>query len=102
MTETPFDLTDPPDDPPSAVRQPVLWRVAICLFRDHVPGLAGVGVLARCRACGQVWPCRCRRFAERALVDACSSQERAKTAVDSAASSGDDTAMPSARGEDPR
>jgi len=75
MTEMPFDLTDPPDDPPPAVRQAVMWRVAICLFRDHAPGLAGAGVLARCRACGQVWPCRCRRFAERALIDACSAEQ---------------------------
>lgn len=71
MTDVPFDLTDPPDDPPPAVRQPAMWRVAICLFRDHAPGLAGAGVLARCRACGLVWPCRCRRFAEWALIDAC-------------------------------
>lgn len=72
MTDVPFDLTNPPDEPPPAVRQPVMWRVAICLFRDHAPGFGGAGVLARCRACGQVWPCRCRRFAERALIDACS------------------------------
>jgi hypothetical protein len=77
MTDVPFDLADPPDDPPPAVRQPVMWRVAICLFRDHSPGLAGAGVLARCRACGLVWPCRCRRFAERALIDACSTEPEA-------------------------
>jgi hypothetical protein len=82
MTDVPFDLTDPPDDPPPAVRQAVLWRVAICLFRDHAPGLAGAGVLARCRACGQVWPCRCRRFAERALIDACSAGQGTNGPVD--------------------
>ena len=102
VTETPFDLTDPPDDPPATVRQPVLWRVAICLFRDHVPGLAGVGVLARCRACGQVWPCRCRRFAERALVDACSSEEPARTPEDGAASGHNDLAVPGTLDADPR
>jgi hypothetical protein len=79
MTDVPFDLTDPPEEPPPAVRQLVMWRVAICLFRDHAPRLAGAGELARCRACGQVWPCRCRRFAERALVDACSESEESET-----------------------
>ena len=70
VNDAPFDLTNPPEQPPPDVRQPNLWRLAICLFRDHVPGMGGAGVIARCRNCAQVWPCQCRRFAERALIDA--------------------------------
>jgi hypothetical protein len=73
MTEMPFDLTDPPADPPAGARRPQLWLVAICVFRDHVPSPGGFGAVPRCRTCGETWPCRCRRLAERALVDACTS-----------------------------
>ena len=71
VNDAPFDLANPPEQPPPEVRQPNLWRLAICLFRDHVPGSSGAGVIALCRNCAQVWPCPCRRFAERALIDAC-------------------------------
>jgi len=66
----PFDLNDPPDRPPAGVAHPLLWRLATRLLRDHSPGPGGAGSLVRCRACGSVWPCECRRFAERALIDA--------------------------------
>jgi hypothetical protein len=102
MNDLPFDLTDPPDDPPPAVRQPVMWRVAICLFRDHAPGLAGAGVLARCRTCGQVWPCRCRRFAERALIDACAPEQGTNTPEDSGTTAGGDSTTTDVLGSDPR
>jgi len=69
--DLPFDLTDPPDRPPSEVSEPLFWRLAVCLFREHSPGLGGVGALVRCRTCAEVWPCRCRRLAERALIEAC-------------------------------
>jgi hypothetical protein len=69
--DLPFDLTDPPDRPPSEVSEPLFWRVAVCLLREHSPGLGGVGALVRCRTCAEVWPCRSRRLAERALIEAC-------------------------------
>jgi hypothetical protein len=102
MSDVPFDLADPPDEPPPVVRQPVMWRVAICLFRDHSPGFAGAGVLARCRACGEVWPCRCRRFAERALIDACSMEPGTSAEVHSASDGGGASSAAGRVDQDPR
>jgi hypothetical protein len=87
VADLPFDLTDPPEHPPPNVRHPLLWRLAICLLRDHSPGLEAPGTLVRCRACARIWPCRCRRFAERGLIDAYErdASEAARPAVDHAA-----------------
>jgi hypothetical protein len=71
MAELPFDLEDPPEEPPAGAVQPMLWRLAVLLHRDHDRPLADPGEPRRCRACGDPWPCRHRRLAERALVAAC-------------------------------
>jgi hypothetical protein len=68
MTDLPFDLTNPPSEPPRQVRHPLLWRVAMCVYRDHRP--APGDPPAACATCGGGWPCGCRRLAERALVGA--------------------------------
>jgi hypothetical protein len=68
VADLPFDLNDPPEQPPPNVRHALLWRLALCMLRDHSPGLNAPGTLVRCRACGRVWPCQCRRFAERGLI----------------------------------
>jgi methylenetetrahydrofolate reductase (NADPH) len=69
VPELPFDLEHPPDEPPAAVCQPMLWRLAVRLHRDHdlLPGVAE----PRCRTCGERWPCRPRGLAERGLIAAC-------------------------------
>jgi hypothetical protein len=80
------DLTDPPDDPPPCVTQVVLWRLAVRVFRDHVArrvatnapeksavrqlDAALVNLPGRCLTCDDLWPCRHRRLAERALASA--------------------------------
>lgn len=82
MSELPFDLEDPPDEPPAGVVQIMAWRLAVRLHRDHAPavtdpadggrpGAADVASDPVCRACGARWPCHARRVAERGLLAAC-------------------------------
>ncbi|MBF9134574.1 hypothetical protein I0C86_37445 [Plantactinospora sp. S1510] len=93
MSELPFDPENPPDEPPPEVVQPMAWRLAVRLHRDHspqpveplsgvplpagplpagplssVPGSAGANT---CRTCGDPWPCHGRRIAVRGLLAAC-------------------------------
>ncbi|SDZ06980.1 hypothetical protein SAMN05444365_105157 [Micromonospora pattaloongensis] len=70
MAELPFDPDDPPDDPPEQVRQPMMWRLAVRLLRDHQGAPAGPAGDPVCRACGDPWPCRPHRIARRGLVAA--------------------------------
>lgn len=73
MYEVPFDPERPPEEPPPGIPQPMLWRLARRLFTDHQCSAAGTGpaLALRCRTCGDPWPCRGRRLAERGLVAAC-------------------------------
>ncbi|GAB3150775.1 hypothetical protein GCM10027290_38860 [Micromonospora sonneratiae] len=67
MSELPFDPENPPDEPPAGVPRPMAWRLAVRLFRDHVPVVSDPGGLDICRTCGETWPCYGRRLAERGL-----------------------------------
>lgn len=67
MAQLPFDPQNPPDEPPAGVRQPMLWRLAARLCRDHDRAGTGAGSSGRCRTCGAPWPCLVRRTAERGL-----------------------------------
>jgi hypothetical protein len=70
VADLPFDPEHPPDDPPPGVAQPMLWRVAVRLHRDHdvvVRDRAGALV---CDLCRQRWPCFGRRLAQRGLLAA--------------------------------
>lgn len=70
MSSLPFDPQDPPEEPPQQVRQPMMWRLAVRLYRDHALAAAPVGAPPRCQVCRQPWPCPPRRTAERGLVAA--------------------------------
>jgi hypothetical protein len=73
LLDLPFDLDDPPADPPGDATQPLLWTVSRVLFIDHDPP-AGQG--ATCTVCGEPWPCRSRRMAEYGLLSAISGANR--------------------------
>jgi hypothetical protein len=68
MNSFPFDLTDPPDEPPAGCDR-VTWQLARQIYRDHIP--AGDGV-CRARSCRDAyvadWPCAPRRLAEVGLI----------------------------------
>jgi hypothetical protein len=70
MSELPFDLENPPDEPPAGVPRPMAWRLAIRLYRDHVPVAGDQAEPPACRTCGEPWPCYGRRLAERGLISA--------------------------------
>ena len=70
MSESPFDLENPPDEPPAGVVQPMAWRLAVRLHRDHSPASTDPARPPVCRACGDPWPCHGRRIAERGLLAA--------------------------------
>jgi hypothetical protein len=65
MAETAEDpVTSVSDEPPPWVTQRTLWRLAMCVIRDHRPGPES------CVGCDETWPCECRTLAERALFEA--------------------------------
>jgi hypothetical protein len=71
LLRPPFDLEDPPDDPPPGTRAPLLWQLAIRLYREHDADprtRARRRGWGRCRLCGAPWPCVARRLSERGLV----------------------------------
>lgn len=77
MSEMPFDLENPPEDPPPGVLQPMAWRLAVRLHRDHSPLAAepvarppGPARPTACRTCADPWPCHGRRIAVRGLLAA--------------------------------
>jgi hypothetical protein len=65
----PFDLVDPPEDPPEACVDPVLWAIARELAAEHEP------VDGSCESCGTTnRPCAGRDLAEQGLQTACGVQ----------------------------
>jgi hypothetical protein len=70
VDELPFDPERPPEEPPTGVVQPMLWRVAVRLHRDHDAIGRNRSRELRCDMCRQPWPCFGRRLAQRALVAA--------------------------------
>ena len=62
---TPFDLRCPPERPPDACVDPVLWEIAYALHVAHRPGPDG-----QC-ACGQRHPCEAWWQAVAGLSAAC-------------------------------
>jgi hypothetical protein len=69
MIHVSFDPQDPPEEPPIGA-DPVYWRVAVRLFRDHSPASREDPGPVTCRQCLQIWPCAARRTAERGLIGA--------------------------------
>lgn len=65
------DWENPPLDPPEDVPLPLLWRLAARLLHDHVPDAGFPPPVHSCLACGQVWPCPARGYAERGLLASC-------------------------------
>lgn len=57
-------MTDMPGEPPPWVTQRTLWRLAMCVVRDHRRQAE------RCVRCRLAWPCDSRRLAERGLAEA--------------------------------
>ncbi|WP_156926137.1 hypothetical protein [Glycomyces arizonensis] len=56
---SPYTLDNPPpDEPPSGVPVPSLWRVQARWWRRHTPALDQRSVRRPvCGHCGQAWPC---------------------------------------------
>ena len=61
----PFDLSEPPAEPPVGCAHPERWRWHYAAYHRH-----GAGKRERC-ACGERLPCPVRQFAVRGLLDAC-------------------------------
>jgi hypothetical protein len=61
----PFDIGDPPEEPPNSCAYPERWRWHYVAYQQHV-----LGKYQRC-ACGDSWPCPVGRFAIRGLLDTC-------------------------------
>lgn len=59
----PFGPEDPPEEPPTGVVRPLVWRLSRRMWADHALGAGDA-----CRACEERWPCRGRRVAERGLL----------------------------------
>lgn len=70
MLDLPFDLDDPPREPPPCVVEPLLWRVAVRLHEDHATVHPDELGLARCALCRQPYPCLGRQLARRGLLAA--------------------------------
>jgi hypothetical protein len=69
MTHLPFDPSNPPEEPPAQVAQPMMWRMAVRLVTDHRPDWSAVGrARPPCRCCGDSWPCRGHELGRRGLV----------------------------------
>ncbi|MBB5867890.1 hypothetical protein F4553_001269 [Allocatelliglobosispora scoriae] len=65
-TKPPFDLADPPEDPPEACVDPVMWATARELLAEHEP-VDGV-----CESCETTYlPCAGRLLADGGLQTAC-------------------------------
>ncbi|HET8682530.1 MAG TPA: hypothetical protein VFM54_11750 [Micromonosporaceae bacterium] len=71
MNPLPFDPENPPDSPPPSVVQPLLWRLAVRVYRDHGGDRVDWTRPGACRTCRRPWPCYPRRMAERGLLVAC-------------------------------
>lgn len=65
MASVQFDPEDPPEQPPTGCRDPLLWRVAHALHLEHQPEPDN-----RC-TCGEVFPCPRAGLAARGLLIAC-------------------------------
>jgi hypothetical protein len=65
MVDPPWNLEDPPAEPPSGCRYPERWREHYEHWREHQANAAGY-----CRICEVAWPCAESRFAVRGLLDA--------------------------------
>jgi hypothetical protein len=79
MIHVAFDPQNPPEEPPAGA-EPVYWRVAVRLFRDHSPEPRADPGPAQCRQCRQTWPCAARRTAERGLIGALRLGQRSRRA----------------------
>jgi hypothetical protein len=61
MSDDPYDVQDPPADPPEGCSDPLLWAVAYALRRAHRPRADG---WCECRS---FWPCPSFRLADESL-----------------------------------
>jgi hypothetical protein len=53
-----WDPEHPPAEPPAGA-DPLIWRLAYGLYRDHYPHTDGF-----CVTCREFWPCAPRRLAD--------------------------------------
>src|SRR5947207_15212688 len=68
-----FDPVDPPADPPAGA-DPLMWRLAYALHREHQPEWEGPCRATSCRNVGARWPCPPSKLAEVGLVTAVGSR----------------------------
>lgn len=67
----PFDLANPPVDPPAGCRHRMAWLLARQLRAAHQPGLDGLCQVPGCSPAGVPHPCLPFRLAEQGLGYAC-------------------------------
>ncbi|MBB5874018.1 hypothetical protein F4553_007452 [Allocatelliglobosispora scoriae] len=66
LTKPPFDLASPPEDPPEACVDPVMWATARELLAEHEP------VDGYCESCETTeFPCAGRSLADQGLQTSC-------------------------------
>jgi len=65
MVGWPFDLDDPPAEPPEGCQDPQRWWEAYQILRPHQRDVLGL-----CETCDRLWPCTERRLAVRGLLNA--------------------------------
>jgi hypothetical protein len=64
MTYSDWDPQHPPEEAPAGA-DPLFWRLAFGLFRDHRPDIDD-----RCVTCRAGWPCGPRRLADEGFAKA--------------------------------
>jgi hypothetical protein len=67
----PFDVNDPPVEPPVGCQSGVAWRLARKLWQAHRPDDSGFCLDAGCRSDNQMFPCRAARLAIDGMNTAC-------------------------------
>lgn len=70
MSPVDWDPDHPPAEPPAGA-DPLLWRLAYGLHRDHRPQTDGF-----CMTCREFWPCRPRHLAGQGFLAAVQSPGR--------------------------
>ena len=65
MSVQPFDPDNPPEEPPPACEDRLMWRMAYSLHVAHQPDVDGFCL------CRQFYPCSAAHLAARGLLAAC-------------------------------
>jgi hypothetical protein len=67
----PFDIDNPPIDPPEGCRHRLLWRIARTLHEAHRRDAAGFCIVPECRRDNILHPCRAFTLAIEGLHASC-------------------------------